>query len=459
MPRVTVATCIDAEYNITFASNLNKLCSTEVVVIAAETSDLMEWYPMIEEKYMHLIMYAGDKNYEIFETTHVGSCTICLVKTFNEAVKHALTYEKDVVIIGCETSIRLALVNAHVNSIRIQRDDPCTDCTEVYDYIGKVSVESPLSSSKDDLSKQFAQLEDEKELIISLTNKSEEKYLKLLRKLLKAPTRPNRTSVPVRGVFGKTLRFSLSDVGGRVLPLLTTKKVPFESVFEELKMFIHGDTTNSRLKAKGIKIWDGNSTRAYLDSRGLDYPEGTLGPIYGFSWRKYGADWKDPASTGIDQLKNVIDTLRTNPSDRRMLVTAWNPSILEEMALPPCHYTFQFHCDFTDDKPSALNCLVNMRSADVALGVPFNIASYAMLTHIISLITGISPGTLVLVMGDCHIYENHIEGIQKQLNRIPKRFPHLVFNNTITDIDTVDDLQYEIIGYESDSYIRLHMAV
>jgi thymidylate synthase len=298
--------------------------------------------------------------------------------------------------------------------------------------------------------------------VIRYNNTEEDEYLYLMRDLLTAPLRQNRTGVPTRGVFHRVLKFDLTDpILGPILPLMTTKTVPWRSVYHEAVWFLSGKCTDiSYLQEHAVPIWDGNTTRQFLDSRGLtDYQPGETGPIYGYQWRHWGGD----------QLAKVIETLKTNPWDRRMIVSAWNVEQLPQMALPPCHFSFQFHVDpDCDGKPDRLNCLVNMRSADVALGVPFNVASYGFITHLVALITGLKPGTLSLSMADCHVYTNHLDGINKQLARSPNRFPTIRFSNRVTAASdlTIDKFVSEftigdvIIGnYAPQGFIKLPMAV
>lgn len=265
-------------------------------------------------------------------------------------------------------------------------------------------------------------------------NKHEYRYLNLLKKLLSADQKPNRTSQMSRSLFHEVLKFPLMDERGKVMPLLTTKKMSWEIIFREAIWFLSGKCTNtSYLKKHNIKIWDGNSSAKYLKSRNLNYNIGEVGPQYGYQWRTWNKPYikqrfheisqgdcyyRDPSYKIIDQIENAIHLLKNDPNSRRIVISAWNPEQLDQMALQPCHYSFQFVC--TNDK---LNCLVNMRSADVALGVPFNIASYALITHIIAELTNKIPNELSISMADCHIYENHINGIRQQLKNHPYRFP------------------------------------
>ncbi len=206
------------------------------------------------------------------------------------------------------------------------------------------------------------------------------------------------------------MRFSLSD--GKI-PLLTTKRVYWHGLVEELLWFISGDTSSKTLEKKGVNIWKKNGSREFLDRQGLtDREEGDLGPIYGFQWRHFGAFYtsynKDYKGKGIDQLANIIETIKKNPDDRRMILSAWNPAQQHLMALPPCHMFAQFYVS-----DGELSCQVYQRSADMGLGVPFNIASYALLTHMIAKCTGLVARELIHVMGDCHVYLNHVETLRE----------------------------------------------
>lgn len=331
-------------------------------------------------------------------------------------------------------------------------------------------------------------------------NGDEDHYLTLMKRLMTAPLRPNRTGIPTRGLFAEKLEFSLTRGADRILPLLTTKKVPARMVIAELLWFMSGKCTDvHQLRANKCYIWDDNTTREFLDSRGLtNYTEGECGPIYGYQWRSWNRPYtpmKDtrqrkssieasdvndniytvinysvaavqPEKYGIDQLARVIKTLRTDPFDRRMIVSAWNPEQLDQMALPPCHWSFQFHCEMNEDKHHpqkyTLNCLLNMRSADFALGVPFNIASYALLTHMVALCVDMKPGRLVIVMADCHLYTNHLQGAGEQASREPGQFPTVRFNGAVAggSIDQFTSIDQVVIeGYQSHGPIKYPMAV
>lgn len=289
------------------------------------------------------------------------------------------------------------------------------------------------------------------------TVREEQEYLNMLRKVSCSKQKPSRAG-PVRSTTLETLRFSLMKLGMRSLPMLTTKSMSINSIWEELKMFLLGETTTKRLRDKNIPIWDVNTSRPHLDENGLhDYLEGTLGPVYGFQWRHFGGDWKNvEANPGIDQLRNVIDGIKVNPYSRRHVVTAWNPLDNDKMALPPCHALFEFIVN-ADHK---LDLVFYMRSADLALGVPYNMVSYALLAHLVSIETDIEAGELIPVLGDCHVYDSHLDGIALQLGRTPQVFPCVEFIglDDYESIDDVDNLELKILGYKPDSFIKLNMA-
>lgn len=246
-------------------------------------------------------------------------------------------------------------------------------------------------------------------------------YLNLIRYVMDhGVLRMDRTNTGTRSVFGTQMRYSLAN---GVIPLLTTKKVFWRGVVEELLWFIHGSTDGRLLKNKNIHIWDDNGTRAFLDKVGLtENEEDDLGPIYGFQWRHFGAPYKgrdaDYTNQGVDQLNEIIHLIRTDPYNRRIILSAWNPGALKQMALPPCHMMAQFYV-----QNGCLSCQMIQRSADMGLGVPFNIASYSLLTILLAHITGLKPGEFVHVIGDTHVYINHEDVLREQLKRQPRDFP------------------------------------
>lgn len=251
------------------------------------------------------------------------------------------------------------------------------------------------------------------------------------------------------------MRFNLRDQ----FPLLTTKKVFWRALAEELLWFLKGSCDAKVLDAKGIKIWNANSSREFLDLTGLhDNEVGDLGPGYGFQLRHFGAEYgtcnDDYTGKGIDQLAEIIKLIKHNPNDRRIVMTTWNPSQLRQMALPPCHCLVQFYV-----ANGELSCQSYQRSADMGLGVPFNIASYALLTYMIAHVTNLKPGDLIHSFGDAHVYLNQVEPLKEQLKRKPRPFPQLKIKRQVADIDDFNFDDFEITGYDPYPAIKIEMAV
>jgi len=289
-----------------------------------------------------------------------------------------------------------------------------------------------------------------------IANHDEMQYLDLIKKIMGTGKRKDdRTGTGTISLFGAQMRFNLR----KSFPLLTTKRVFWRGVAEELLWMIKGCTDSNELYKKNVHIWDLNGSREFLDNRGLSHREvGDLGPVYGFQWRHFGATYIDKntdySGQGVDQLANVIDMIKTNPNDRRIVMTAWNPADLPQMALPPCHMFCQFYvCD------GELSCHMYQRSCDIGLGVPFNIASYSLLTYLIAHVCNLKPGDFVYSLGDAHVYQNHLEPLKIQVSRVPKPFPTLSIKREVTDIDdfTFDDLQLD--GYQCHPKLKMDMAV
>lgn len=292
---------------------------------------------------------------------------------------------------------------------------------------------------------------------------AEQAYLDLCKEIIEnGEKRDDRTGTGTLSIFAPPqLRFSLRD---DIYPLLTTKRVFFRGVIEELLWFVSGSTDANILADRDIHIWDGNGSREFLDQRGLkNNRQGDLGPVYGFQWRHFGAEYHgcdaNYQNQGVDQVKQVIHQIKNNPYDRRIILTAWNPAALDEMALPPCHIMCQFYVSMKDDGRRELSCQMYQRSCDMGLGVPFNIASYALLTKMIAHVCEIDCGDFIHVMGDAHVYTNHVDALKTQIKRIPGPFPTLKFARKITDID---DFKYEDIiveNYKPQGKIQMEMAV
>jgi thymidylate synthase len=290
-------------------------------------------------------------------------------------------------------------------------------------------------------------------------------YIDLVRQVwISGEPKQNRTGILVRSLFGTRLQFHLTTQ----FPLLTSRKMFFRGIVEELLFFVRGETDTKKLEEKGITIWKGNTSREFLDSRGLEvYPEGEMGPGYGFQWRNFNGDCEEHSSkgirTGIDQLKDAIELLRKDPTSRRVVVSAWNPMQLEEMALPPCHIMYQFNVthDRSMLKPR-LDCQFYMRSVDLILGLPFNIASYALLTMMVAKILGCVAGRLIFVGGDSHIYETHETGVQEQLGRVETAGPYVKILKDIRSIEDMEALQFEdfeLVNYKAQPPIKFEMVV
>ncbi|XP_065828486.1 thymidylate synthase-like [Oscarella lobularis] len=297
---------------------------------------------------------------------------------------------------------------------------------------------------------------NESSVIHTVCRHEEYEYLELVQRIIdRGSVKGDRTGTGTKSIFGTQMRFSLRDS----FPLLTTKRVYWKGVAEELLWFIRGCTNAKELSSKNVKIWDANGSREFLDALGMtEREEGDLGPVYGFQWRHFGAEYADMrtdyAGKGVDQLAEVIHKIKTNPNDRRIIMCAWNPADLPQMALPPCHALCQFYvCD------GELSCQMYQRSADMGLGVPFNIASYSLLTCMIAHVCDLKPGDFIHTLGDAHVYLNHIEPLRAQLKRTPRRFPSLVFKRKVTDIDDFKFEDFEIVGYKPHPTIKMKMAV
>lgn len=293
-------------------------------------------------------------------------------------------------------------------------------------------------------------------------NKEEQTYLDVMSEILKEGELRDTRNGKTYSMFGKSIEFDLENG----FPLLTTKKMFLRGIFEELKFFLQGKTDAKILQEKGVKIWDGNTSREFLDKTGLThYEPGDMGPMYGFQWRHFGApytgcktDYKE-SGLGCDQFKEVIELLIDDPHSRRILMTTYNPAQSKQGVLYPCHgLVVQFYVE----KDNRLSCCMYQRSADWFLGVPFNIASYALLIHIIcNLLPRYKPGRLVMNFGDVHLYSIHREQAETQMSRVPYMFPILNIKKVLTEINDIDSLEFgdlEIKDYECYSAIKADMV-
>ena len=284
----------------------------------------------------------------------------------------------------------------------------------------------------------------------------ENQYINLINDIINDGDLSNGRNGNTYSIFGTIMQFSLEN--GKI-PFLTTKKLAWKTCLKELLFFIRGDTNNKILNKENVHIWDGNSDPEYLKTRNLDYTDGELGPIYGFQWRHFNAEYKDCntdyKNCGIDQLNYIIEQLKNKETrnSRRLILTAWNPCQLNEMALPPCHILCQFYVK-DDDK---LSCHLYQRSGDVGLGVPFNIASYSMFTYIIAKHCDLIPHEFTYSLGNAHIYDDHVSELKTLLNRKPYEFPIFSVINKHSDINdyTLDDFLLE--NYNFHDSIKLNM--
>jgi thymidylate synthase len=329
----------------------------------------------------------------------------------------------------------------------------------------------------------------------------EYQYLNLIRRILaEGEHRPDRTGTGTLSIFAATIRFSLSksnpdspsDSDSRIpiLPLLTTKRVFLRAVTTELLWFVSGCTSSKPLSDAGIHIWDGNGSRQFLDNLGFtDREEGDLGPVYGFQWRHFGAEYQDCyadyTGKGVDQIREIVRKLKHNPFDRRIILSAWNVADLSRMALPPCHMFAQFYVSYPDaprgeaalrsssvDSDTAnaakvkakghLSCTLYQRSCDMGLGVPFNIASYALLTHMLCHACDLIPGELIHTMGDAHVYLDHVDALKEQLLREPREFPEFAVKRDDRGSGEMDGWkleELEVKGYKPHGGIKMKMSV
>ncbi len=288
-------------------------------------------------------------------------------------------------------------------------------------------------------------------------NEEEFQYLSMANRIiLEGYVEEGRNGL-TRCLYGEKMEFSLDN---NVLPLLTSKKVAWRTCLRELLWFISGSTSNEDLKKKKVNIWDGNSTREFLDSRNLhNLKEGDLGPVYGHQWRHFNAPYTssedDYSGKGVDQLNKVIEQLRNDRRSRRIILCSWNPCQLDEMALPPCHAFVQFHV--VED--SKLICCLYQRSGDVGLGVPFNIASYSFLTHLLAHHVGLKAHKLIHFIGNAHVYESHVDALKEQINNDTYNFPILDMNCPIREnIEDYVENDFVVKEYNSSNVVKMDMV-
>jgi len=302
----------------------------------------------------------------------------------------------------------------------------------------------------------------------STTNIEEYQYIDLIKKIIDEGQWEEGRNGRTKSIFGHSMRFSLRN---NKIPILTTKKTAWKTCLKELLWFIRGETDNKLLQEQGVHIWDGNATKEFMESRGLGhYPEGILGPLYGYQWRHFNAEYMASAKymatsemksfsekdKGIDQLQQIITALKDpkQRTSRRLIMTAWNPCQLDEMALPPCHIL----CQFNVHDGNKLSCALYQRSQDVCLGQSFNIASYSFLTHLLAKHCGLEAYEFIHFIGNCHIYEDHIEPIKTILEREPFEFPTIEIGTIRENIDDYQVSDFIINNYQCHEVVRMNMV-
>jgi thymidylate synthase len=352
-------------------------------------------------------------------------------------------------VIGGETIYRWFMSNNLVKDYHI------TNINAKYpDCDTRFEMQNAMLNSKLLISQPISDIATYNYLIVK--NKEEQSVLDLMRKIIThGAIKNDRTLVGTRSLFGWQLKFSLKN---NTFPLMTTRNMFLRGIFEELMLYIRGQTNNKILEDKNITVWRGNTTREFLDSKNLQrLPVGDMGASYGFLFRHFGAEYKtcmtDYTGQGVDQLSNVINTLKTNPDDRRMIISLWDPTNLINCPLPPCLYNYQFYA--SDGK---LSCMMTQRSSDLAVAGGWNIATGALLTYMIAQVCDMTPDELIWNMGDVHIYNNLVSQVHEQIDRVPSPFPKLKLNKK----DNITDYQFEdltLLNYDPQSSIKMVMNV
>lgn len=382
------------------------------------------------------------------EFNHGGFITFRTIKDCVEYLK-TLDQTKDVFFIGGE-QIYLESMEIVDTIYLTQITNKRYHCDRFFPELNKnnwILVDKSETISRDDIRFRFLSFRSK------LKNISEEGYLTLLKKILDKGDLRQTRNAETKSLFGETLKFDLS----KGFPLLTTKKIFWRGVVEELLWFLNGHTNTNLLKEKGINFWNANTTDEFIKNRGLNYLQGDMGPNYGFQWRHYGAEYlgmnEDYTGKGFDQIQYCISLIKNDPYSRRIGFTAWNPIDNEKCTIYPCHSSFvQFYVS-----NGKLNCSMNQRAIDYVLGLPFNIASYALLTHIIAEITNLKVGELTIFMGDTHIYLSHIEQVKIQLSRRPFLPPKLEILGNPKEISDFKFESFKLIDYLHHPTIKAEM--
>tara|TARA_Y100001958_G_scaffold156844_1_gene150444 strand:+ start:801 stop:2240 length:1440 start_codon:yes stop_codon:yes gene_type:complete len=411
--------------NIVLSKNNKDNIKNDNVYVFSDLKELFQWLFYNKNLYNEIFVVGGERIYsEIFKNYSSFIKTIYLTEIYSD-----ISYDK------CDN---LSFFNYDLSQYISTSRDLKTSIGKIYSPEKKNYIEKELQYK---FNKYY-----------KINNSDEYQYLNLLTEIIKENNIKQSRNSSVYSKFGVKMEFNLLNG----FPLLTSKKMPWKTILRELLWFIKGETDNKKLNEKNVTIWNGNSTKEFLESRGLDYEiEGDLGPIYGFQWRHFGAEYincdTDYNNKGVDQLKYIIDEIKNNPTSRRIILSAWNPVDIPKMALPPCHVMVQFNVE-----PPFIDAQLYQRSGDMFLGVPFNIASYSLLLSIIGKLCNYIPRKLIHVIGDAHIYDNHISAINTQINRKIHPFPKLEINN-LEDIDNITEDMFDIIDYKHEKYIKAEM--
>lgn len=445
---ISLIVCVDDEYGIGKTNDLpwyipedlkhfKKITDGNTVVMGRKTWD------SIPNKYKPL---SNRENIVLSKTLDDNRCII--FKDEMELIKN-LDGKKNVFIIGGSHLYELFLKNNLVDKIFMTRVNNTHDCDIFF----------PEKYMK------YFKLSSKRELVNSIYieeyefhNKEEEQYLNILRDVFEnGNDMGDRTGVGCRSQFVKQMKFDLRD---NTIPLLTTKRVFFRGIVEETLFFLSGSTNVGKLQEKGVHYWDANTSKEFLEKRGLPYEENDMGSTYSFLYRHFGADYqgmdKDYTGKGFDQVQYVIDEIKNNPTSRRILINVWDPNSLDKATLPPCQMLYNFYVD-TNKNEISVNTII--RSSDIFLGLPFNLINASVILRLICHVTGYKPGDLYVTTNNTHIYHNHFEAVEEQLKRNPnKTFPKMLIHGT-KNIFEITYENFELLHYNPNSGIKAKMAV
>lgn len=377
-------------------------------------------------------------------------------KSLTDALQYPSNWQK-IFVIGGAKLYEEAINHPGCEKLYLTEVEVDNDNADNYDtFFPKISKEYVLTKKTEGKTKSVYFLEYDR---WTDPESDEIGYLNLLREIKNhGNEKDDRTGTGTLSLFGKQLRFDISEK----FPLLTTKRMYFKGIVEELLFFLRGDHDNRKLQEKDVHIWDGNTSKEYLEKYNKQHiGENDLGLAYGVQWRAAGAKLENIDTNyvgkGIDQVAEALDAIKNNPDSRRIIINGWNVPQLKDMALPPCHMLYQFYVH-----NGKLSCSMTQRSADTFLGIPFNIASCATMVYLFSKATNLQPGELILNLGDAHIYKNHLEQVERQLQRTPLKFPKLEIPKDISSIEDIEQLSYkdfELIDYHYHPGIKAKMAV